>query len=332
MFFLGYNFLGCDEAAIPISPVIPSDNDAIEVSGVWADTLAVTKRVYKLDEHGKPIPDGHGGYVLEPLTADVNTEWDFDTILIADFNNDTMAGNVKWVLRTVSHIAIKRRIVGTNKWITIAIKEVSTVDDLNIGGTDITCESLEYEYALVPYFNNIEGDYSPVTVDVTNSDLVVIDRSGIYHTPVTDGYCDVTDVHPNSVLELLHNKYPTVVRNTIANYETITVTGTFLPFKDDDCVDLSVYDDSPQNDRRRHLYSREVKDFLTNGRTKILKNVDGQCWMVYVTTPPTDTADNYYNVRKLQFGCTETGNLKSEEDLFYAGLLDVPAEWWNSNT
>ena len=315
MFFLGYNFLGADETAIPISPTIPKDDTSIELSSVMADTLAVTKNIE-----------------FEP-TAEVNSEWDFDTILIADFNQDTIAGNVKWALETISHIAVKRRVVGSYKWVTLAIQEVNDVEDLNIGGTDITSESLEYEYAIVPILNTIEGDYSSATVDVTNSDLVLIDKTGIYHTPLTDGYCDTTDVHPNQVLELLHNRYPTIVRNTMANYETINVTGNFLPYdKDGDCIDMSIFEDTPQNDRRRHLYAREVKEFLTNGRTKILKNVDGQCWLVYVTTPPTDSADNYYNIRKLTFTCTEIGSLKSEEDLYYAGLLDVPEEWWSSNS
>ena len=311
MFFLGYNFLGCDETAIPISPVIPSEDTAIELSSVMADTLTATRNV-----------------TFEP-TADVNSEWDFDTILIADFNQDTIAGNVKWVLDTISHVAIKRRIYGDYKWVTLAVQEVNSVDDLNIRGTDITSESLVYEYAIVPILNDIEGEYSGTVVDVSNTDLVLIDSTGIYHTPITDGYCNTTDVHPNTPLELLHHVYPTIVRNTDANYETIEVTGNFLPFDDDkNCSFEDAMDDSPQADRRRILYQREVKRFLTNGRTKILKNVDGQCWLVYVTTPPTDSADNYYNVRKLTFTCTEIGDMKSEEDLYRAGLLDIPEEWW----
>jgi len=310
MFFLGYNFLGADETAIPISPTIPSEDVVIELSSVKADTLAVTQDV-----------------TFEP-GPEVSTEWNFDTILIADFNNDTLAGNVKWALATISHIAIKRREYGSYKWMTVAIQRVLDVDDLNIRGTDITAESKLYEYAVVPILNGIEGDYSSIKVDVTNEDLVLIDKTGIYSTPITEGYCDTTDVHPNAVLELLHNRYPTVVRNTIANYETIQVEGNFMPYKDDDCLDYSVFDD----DRTRVLYQREVKEFLTNGRTKILKNVDGQCWLVYVTTPPTDSADGYYNIRKLSFGCTEVGNMASEEDLYYAGVLDVPEEFWSGSS
>ncbi len=308
MFFLGYNFLGADETTIPISPIAKKDDTMVELSGVEADVLAVTKDVD-----------------FEP-TKNVNTKWDTKTILLATFDNDTLAGNVKWTLSTVSHIAIKRRVVGDYKWITIAYQDVNSLDDFNIKGTDITTESLEYEYAIVPMLNGVEGKYSTAIVDVTNLDLVIIDKTGVYHTPITEGFCNTTDVHPNQVIEPLRQKYPTVVRNTIANYETIQVEGTFMPIDDNNCSYVENWDE----DRTRVLYQREVKDFLTNGLTKILKNVDGQTWLVYVTTPPTDSADQTYNVRKLSFGCTETGSMKSESDLYYAGLLDVPEEYWST--
>jgi hypothetical protein len=268
---------------------------------------------------------------FEP-TPEINMEWDFDTILLADFDADTLAGNVKWKLSELSYVLVKRRIKGDYKWMTLYAKEISNVEDLSISETDITCESLLYEYAIVPILNDAEGDYSSAEADVTNEDLVVIDATGIYHTPLTDGYCDVQDVHPNSVLELMHQRYPTIVRNTDANYETVTVTGMFLPYDENDCIDLSLLGDDETADRRRILYQRAVKEFLTNGRTKILKNVDGQCWLCYVTTPPSDTADNNYKVRKLSFGVTENGSLKNEEHLYYAGLIDVPRKWWSSST
>ena len=308
MFFLGYNFLGADETTLPISPVIANNDTMVELSGVEADILAVTKDVE-----------------FEP-TKEVNEKWDIKTVLIATFDNDALAGNVKWTLDTVSHVAVKRRVVGEYKWITIAYHAVGDLDDFNVSGTDITTEGLKYEYAIVPILNGAEGQYSSVIADVTNTDLVLIDETGIYHTPITEGFCNTTDVHPNSVIEPLRNKYPSIVRNTMANYETIQVEGNFMPVDENGCSYVENWDD----DRTRVLYQRAVKDFLTNERTKILKNVDGQAWLVYVTTPPIDSADGEYNIRKLSFGCTEIGSLKSESDLYYAGLLDVAEEYWSN--
>ena len=313
MFFLGYNFLGADELTCPVTPTLSKESTTIELSSVKTDVLSVTDDI-----------------TFTP-TAEIDRTWDWDTILLADFNGDSYAGNVKWVIDKLEYILIKRRIVGEYKWTTIAIKEMPTdreitEEDYNLTGTDLTAESLVYEYAIVPIIDGIEGEYASITLDLRNYDLVLLDKTGIYHTPITEGYCDTTDVHPNSVIEPLHNRYPTVVRNTLTNYETIQVEGNFIPVDDNNCTYFEASDD----DRTRVLYQREVKEFLTNGRTKILKNVDGQCWLVYVTTPPTDSADGTYNVRKLSFGCTEIGSLKSESDLYYAGLLDVPEEWWSN--
>lgn len=314
MFFLGLNFLGADELTVPLTPTETTVIDAIELMNVQAYWLVASKDT------------------TSTLTSKVSTEWDFNTILAANYNSTTQAGNINFILETISEIKVKRRIYGTYTWVTLKVQDVkNNVKNLNIKGVDLTSESLKYEYALVPVLNNAEGKYTIVVADVSNTDLTLIDKTGIYHTPITDGFCDTVDVHPNQVLELLHNKYPTVVRNTIANYETINVTGNFVPIDDNNCSYTQAFDTDFDSDRRRVLYSREVKNFLTNGYTKVLKNVDGQCWLVYVTTPPSDTADGFYNIRKLTFGCTETGDLKKEEDLFYAGLLDVPEQYWNTN-
>ena len=39
--------------------------------------------------------------------------WDFDTILWAQFNNTTNAGNVDWSVNDVSHLLLKSRKIGT---------------------------------------------------------------------------------------------------------------------------------------------------------------------------------------------------------------------------
>ena len=69
--------------------------------------------------------------------------------------------------------------------------------------------------------------------------------------------------------------------------------------------------------------------FLRNGKAKILKSEDGRCFLGYVTTPPTDTADSNYRNRKISFSITEIGNIENEQDLYDCGFSDVTQEWWN---
>lgn len=309
MLFLG-GFLGADALSMPITPTPMTTNNVLELTGAKVDTLYVSKDVER------------------PIDFSIPTEWDFDTIMYAEFNGDAEAGNIDWTLETVSQLIIRRRPVGEFDWMTMMVKDVNTVEDFEFHGYDITTEDLEYEYAVFPVLNGAEGVYASDIVDASNTHLVIADSTGVYKTIITDGFLETVDQAPNAPVVTLYDRYPTIIRNTNARYEEITVTATFLPVGEDgECVD---YDEIINNDRLRVLYSRRIKDFLTNGKTKILKNVDGQAWLVYVTTPPTDSADTVYYDRTLTFTCTEVGSLKSEEDLYEAGLSDVPEEFWYS--
>lgn len=309
MLFLG-TFLGADELSMPFTPTPIVDNDVIELTGAKFDTLYVTKDVES------------------EIDFNIPKEWDFDTIMYAEFDGDANAGNITWNLDTVSHLVIRRRPVGEYDWITLAVKEVATLEDFDIKGYDKTTEDLNYEYAIFPVLYGAEGVYSSTFIETPNTHLVIADATAVYKTIVTDGFCETVDQAPNAPITTLYERYPTIIRNTNAQYEEISVTATFLPVDENgECID---YDEVINNDRLRVLYSRKFKDFLSNGKAKILKNVDGQTWLCYVTTPPTDSADTIYYDRTLTFTCTEIGSVRSEKDLFEAGLSDVPEEWWFS--
>ena len=310
MLFLG-SFLGADYLSMPFTPTPIVDNNVLELTGAKVDTLYITKDVQREIDYTIP------------------TEWDFDTIMYAEFDGNAEGGNIDWTLDTVSQLIIRRRPVGEYDWMTLQVKDVETVEDFEFHGYDITTESLEYEYAVFPILNGAEGVYASAIVDAKNTHLVMADSEGVYKTVLTDGYCETVDQAPNAPITTLYERYPTIIRNTNAQYEEISVTATFLPYDDEtgECID---YEEIIKDDRLRVLYNRKVKDWLSNGKTKILKNVDGQAWLVYVTTPPTDSADLVYYDRTLKFTCTEVGNLKSEEDLYEAGLSDVPEEYWYS--
>lgn len=71
-------------------------------------------------------------------------------------------------------------------------------------------------------------------------------------------------------------------------------------------------------------------DFLCDSVPKILKLPDGRKWLIQVTPNPTDTAEENYNNRYINFTWVEIGDMDSEEDLYYLGLSDVSPEWWNN--
>ena len=308
MIFFG-SFLNADIMSVACSPTDIEDINKIELSNGIYDELFATNDVES------------------ELVQNIRQEWDFNTILHATFDGNALAGNINWAIDSVSDIAIKRRKVGEFNWITLETKEVNSFDDFSIVGIDKTAApNYEYEYAVIPVLNGMEGNYSTtIPLKVKTDCLVILDKDEIWSTVITDGFCDEVSNVPNSTVSTMNDIYPTIISNTSANYKTITVTCQFLPTNEEGCFEPSTCSDPAQITSNNNKFIA----FLNNKKPKLLKNLDGRIWLVYITTPPTNSADGNYLLRKITFGCTEIGDINSEEDLYYAGLITSTEEWWN---
>ena len=305
MMFFG-DLLSGNVMSVPCTPTDIDNITKVELSNGWYDDLRISNNV------------------TEELSSEVNQDWDWNTILHAKFDDSVGAGNVLWTFDEVSYLLVKRKKVDDFKWITLEVHKIETVEDFNIRNIDKTAKpNYQYQYAAVPIKNSVEGFYSTCDVEVKSNCLVIVDRDEIWCTNLTDNYLDSTSVTPDTVVETMYDTYPTIVRNTNANYETISVNASFYPSDENGCS--IIIDD----DAKRIDYSDKAKMFLRNGKAKILKSEDGRCFLGYVTTPPTDTADSDYRNRKISFSITEIGNIENEQDLYDCGLSDVTQEWWN---
>lgn len=301
------DFLCGNAMSIPCTPTDIDNIIKVELSDAWYDDLRITKNIE------------------EELSSAINQDWDWDTILHAKFDFTTSAGNVIWTFDTVSHLLVKRKKVDDFKWITLEVRKVENIDDFNLRNIDKTAiPNFKYQYAAVPIKNGVEGFYSTCDVDVKSNCLVIVDRDSIWQTNITDNFLDNTSVTPNSKLETQNSLYPSIVRNTIANYEEITVNASFFPSEDENGCDIDLSDD-----KKLFEYNKKAKMFLRNGEFKILKS-NGQSWGVYITAPPSDTAQDNYKNRKLSFTATETFNIEDEEALWEYGFLDesVTENYW----
>lgn len=309
MIFLGTFFCG-DIMSIPCTPTNINHINCIELKNGEYDDLFVTK-------------DTDTDFKFQLPAA-----WDFNTLLYAKFDDNTLAGNIGWSIETVSNILIKRRKADEFKWITLSVHPVTDISDFNISGSDITGQlNWRYQYAAVPVLNGIEGNYSYAEVECMSDKMLLADMDEVWTTEFTDGFCDSVTNSPVAKVETLYHKYPTIIKNGNACYEDINFTISFFEMKlineETGCRDYVV------NDRERVSYQKRAKDFINNGKIKLIKNIDGRMWLVYVTTATSDSADGHYQNRKLSFTCTEVGDPTSEEDLFNAGFITSTSEWWN---
>lgn len=313
MIFLG-TILGADEFTVPLVPTDLSHINKVRIQNGVFDKLYITRDVES------------------DMTATPPNEWDFDTILYAEFENTTKAGNLLVSLDAITHLIVKRKKTSEFKWITIDAKEIlhdpdmtyeEMIAQMDMRGSDKTATiGYEYEYSCVPVLHDIESVYSTAKAFCDCKGIVILDHEEIWMTAITDNMLDTTANVPNSVIETMWDKYPTVIRNTEANYETIEVTASFV--KGDAECDVD-WDDEVGNS----AYSRSAYEFLRKDTPKVLKDTDGRIWLVYVTTGPSDQGDMDTQLRKLTFTCTEIGSMDSEPDLWDAGLINAGEEWWN---
>jgi len=307
MLFCGSNFVG-GESACALTPTGIENINYVELKNGIYDDLYISRNT----DFGL-----NGGFP---------TEWDFDTILWARFNNTTNAGNVDWNLETTTHIILKGRTEGNFKWKTIVVKETNTIEDFVINYPDYFVASGQpVEYAIVPILWGMEGDYATTKVTSKFNKMFLIEGNMVWGTEITDGFCDTTRNIPSSTVVLLNSRYPIFVRNTIANYDTGNCKGSFVPLDEESCE----FAYGAEQDYERIKYQREFMDYICDGIPKILKLPDGRLWLVQVTPDPTDTANQTYNDREISWNWVEVGNVSSESDLYYLGFSDVTEEWWD---
>lgn len=273
-------------------------------------------------------------FLTQDTTLDVNNElqedWDYNTLLYAKFNGNTNAGNIDKCLEETTHLIIKSRKVGDFEWKTLAVKEVHTIEDFALFYNDYFVPSGQpTEYAIVHSYYGVDRTYSTVTVTPQFNNIFLIKGEEVYGTPITDGFCNTTRNIPSSNVETLNSKYPTFVRNGLANYDTGECSGNFVPVEEDNkCIQP---DFSKDGDYARVQYQKKVMDFIAKNCPGILKMPDGRTWIIQVTPSPSDSAQDTYNNRNISFSWVEIGDVNSEADLYYLGMSDVSPEWWSKS-
>lgn len=321
MFICGKNWVG-GENACSLTPTSVEKINYIEIGNGMYDYLYLAQDITQDDtQNDTPADTQNNSLTLDMCPPE---GWDTHTLLYAQFNGNTNAGNIDKNVSETSHLIVKSRAKNSFTWKTLSVKEVHSAEDFHIYYNDYFVPSgQETEYAIVPVYYGLEGTYSVSTITPRFDRMFLIEKDVVYGTFVTDGFCDTTRNIPSGTVQLLNSKYPIFVKNTIANYDTGTCSGSFINM--DNC-EISI---GQQSDYLTTKYQKEVMDFLCDGHPKILKMPDGRTWLVQVTPSPTDTANIRYNNRYFSFSWVEIGDVNSEEDLYYLGLSDVSPEWWN---
>lgn len=247
-------------------------------------------------------------------------EWDYDTKMNANFDKDLEAGNSSFSVKTTDNVVLRRRKLGTTKWIVIYVKEINSVSDFDIHFIDKYASArTDYEYSVSSFINGIENSYTIQNVYSDFDGYYITDKDCLYGTIYDLDGCDTSRNITQQTLELLNSKYMSVVSNSSLNCDSGSISGTFVKI---DCTNGDI--DSAASLQ----YRNDFKDRLANHKPLILKVHDGRIWMIRVTGNPTDSQEGHYDIRKINFEWVEIGDVNDMKTLYNYGFSEVDSRWW----
>ena len=248
--------------------------------------------------------------IITDFNGSVPQDWWFNTRLHVLFKNNLNGGNVNFSTDIVESIRVKRRVKGDLIFKTIYEKPIIVNDDFKINLLDYMEPVGNIEYAYVPIISGGEGDYIVSKVE-SKFDSYFICEKDISYPMVLDTKFSKQLNHLVGVIELPNRLKPVVIKGGITNYISGDIECTFI--ENQDCKWL--VDSSWE-------YRNQIYQFLTNGKPKILKDFEGNAWMIAVTSGISEDSDHYQHV-KSKFSVTECGETTSIGDLYDNSFIDT---------
>lgn len=249
------------------------------------------------------------------ILDDIPGNWDWSTVMYAEFNGDLTAGNLNYMLEQINALRVKRRRKNDAQWVTLFEIPVSTAEDMQFYLYDKYVQyGQEYEYLLVPVVDQIEAISVSREVTPIFNGMYITDGQMSYYTFAGNGIQSYQRNHGGTMVETLAQRYPYYIKNSANNYDSGSAEGNFYPVRDDNCtftVD-KLFD-----------YRKGLSDFLLNGRAKILKDCFGHIWMVHITDTVTHTRDGHPQIVITAFNWSEIGDPNSQRDLYDYGFINI---------
>lgn len=256
--------------------------------------------------------------VDSPYSSEEPTLWEYLTVMDANFDGTLQAGNVGYVLDNIDGIKVKRRKINEYDWITlnyVSAEELGTTLSFTLND-NLNQNDIEYEYAFVPVSQGIEGNYITNTIKSKFNGVFICDAESIYKFYTNVSYGTNERVQQIGVFEPFGRKYPVVVSNALLNYETGSFKGDIL---NNDFLQTRKINEKEIVEKRK-----QIVDFLTNKKAKILKDWNGNLWLIFITDNiQTDYVNNTsMSLVNVEAQWTEVGDANSGNDLYLNGILE----------
>lgn len=294
---LGYNFLADVNALDPISVNVSNITNLQIQEGVF-DHINLTQDVTSL------------------MDTTIPTDWTSLTLLDCNFDNNISGGSLDNITKDITSIKIKRRKVGEYNWVTIKEIIINSIEDYTFAFNDaLSASGFDYEYAYVPVIGNTEGAYGINQITTNFRGVFICDTSTAYRFYTGVEYGTTSTIQKIGIFEPFGKQYPVVVSNGNTKYDSGSFSGYILP--------PSFYQNNIIDRKEIVVERNAIINFLTNKKPKILKDFNGNCWLVCIVGEPnTNYANNFgMGVVKTEAKWVEIGDYNNASDLFNGNLI-----------
>ena len=229
----------------------------------------------------------------------------------------------------ITNLLVKRQDVDdvSGGWLTLYSQPISQANDMDFTFIDFLNQyGKTYKYALVPLLTQtqsgveveVEGGYT-VSNEVQSvfDGVFIADSTGSQKCKANVGYGNVDMNQVVGSITPIGAKYPIIVTNSHNQYHNGSISGTIVP--DDYYFNGNLSRIDMVNKRN------ELEQFLTNKRVKVIKDWNGNIWLVMIMGNVSCTFNNTYGMGIVDFSTnwTEVGDPTNQQDLQATGLINV---------
>lgn len=229
----------------------------------------------------------------------------------------------------ITNLLVKRQDVDdvSGGWLTLYSQPITQASDMDFTFIDFLNQyGKTYKYALVPLLTQtqsgveveVEGGYT-VSDEVQSifDGVFIADSTGSQKCKANVGYGNVDMNQVVGSITPIGAKYPIIITNSHNQYHNGSISGTIVP---DDYYfngNLSRIDMVKKRN--------ELEQFLTNKRVKVIKDWNGNIWLVMIVGNVSCTFNNNYGMGIVDFSTnwTEVGDPTNQQDLQATGLINV---------
>lgn len=312
---IGYDFWGdvYDYDNIKQDFFVTEDND-----GVVFDTC---NPLAKTDEFTLSNGDFDELHITKDNTEIDNsiekTEWTFNTVLLAKFQNNLIAGTIGIDGKPITKIELRRRQKGEDAFQTYFSIDISESTQIYTIVDKLIENETDYEYCIrgVAKDDKLDNIYSndstPAEIHISYEHAHLFDAEDNFDLIYNVRMDSVVNQMSANVIETLSSQYPYIIYG-----QTNYLKGSM------EC--LLVSEESATgivNIQSEKELRKKILSFLTNKQCKVFKNEDGLYMLIEIIGTPTLIPSNeVMGVYQVNFEYIQIGDVNNVQDLQNANI------------